>query len=73
MEGVGCLLCAWVVTLVIHADVAGVEADVVLVFVALVLCHGEQRGVLNLEPELPVFVFQQSLVLSLESQKNKLN
>lgn len=54
------------VTLVIHADVTGVEANVVLVFVALVLRYGEQRGVLHLQPELAVFVLQQGLVLSLE-------
>ena len=48
MEGVGCLLCGCVVTLVVHADVTGVEADVVLVLVALVLRHGEECGVLHL-------------------------
>jgi len=58
-------VCLCVVTLVIHADVTGVEADVVLVLEALVLRHSEHRGVLHLQPELAVLVLQHRLVLSL--------
>lgn len=51
----------------IHANAAGVEADVVLVFVSLVLHHVEERCVFYLQPEFAVFVFQHRFVLFLEN------
>ena len=56
------------VTLVIHADAAGVEADVVLVFITFVLSDAEQNGVLHLHPELSVFVLQYRLILLLQEE-----
>lgn len=41
----------------IHANAAGVEADVVLVFVPLVLHDVEERCIFHLQPEFAVFVF----------------
>lgn len=55
-----------ILTLVIHANAAGVEADVVLVFVSLVLHDVEERRVFHLQPEFAVFVFQRRLILFLE-------
>lgn len=55
-----------ILTLVIHANAAGVEADVVLVFVSLVLHDVEERRVFHLQPEFTVFVFQRRLILFLE-------
>ena len=55
-------------TLVVQADVTGVEADVVLIFVALVLGNAEENSVLHLQPELPVSVLQQCLILLLEGK-----
>lgn len=49
----------------VHANIASVETDVVLVFIAFVLCHTEQHSVLHLQPELAVFVFQYSFILLL--------
>lgn len=57
-------------TLVIETDVAGVEADVVPVFVAFVLCNTEQDPILHLQPEFSMSVIQNSLILLLEN-KNK--
>lgn len=56
-------------TLVIETDVIGVEADVVLVFVAFVLRHAEQHPILHLQPEFPMSVFQHRLVLLLGGKK----
>ena len=55
-------------TLMIHADVTGVEADVVLVFIAFILCYTEQHSMFHLQPELAMFVFQNSFILLLEKQ-----
>lgn len=57
--------CCWF-TLVIHADITGVEADVVLVFIAFILRYTEQNSVFHLQPELTMFVFQYSFILLLE-------
>lgn len=46
-----------VITLVIHANAAGVETDVMLIFVALVLHDTEQHTILHLQPEFTMFVF----------------
>lgn len=54
-----------ILTLVIHANAAGVEADVVLVFVSLVLHDVEERRVFHLQPEFAVFVFQRRFILFL--------
>lgn len=54
-------------TLVIHANTAGVETDVMLIFVALVLHDTEQQAILYLQPEFTMFVFQYSFVLLKES------
>lgn len=55
-----------VLTLVVHANAAGVEADVVLVFVSLVLHNVKERGILHLQPEFAVFVFQNRFILFLQ-------
>lgn len=60
-----------ILTLVIHANAAGVEADVVLVFVPLVLHDVEERCVLHLQPEFAVLVFQHRFVLFLENTKSQ--
>ena len=52
----------------IHANTTGVEADVVLVFISLILRDTEQHSVLHLQPELAMFVFQHSFVFLLEKQ-----
>lgn len=44
-------------TLVIHANAVGVEADIVLIFTAFVLSHAEQNSIFHLHPELTMFVF----------------
>lgn len=49
----------------IHANVTGVEAEVVLVFIAFVLRHTEQHSILHLQPELAMFVFQYGFVFLL--------
>lgn len=56
-----------ILTLVIHANAAGVEADVVLVFVSLVLHHVEERCVFHLQPEFTVLVFQRRFILFLDN------
>lgn len=56
----------------IHADITGVEADVVLVFIAFVLRHTEQHRIFHLKPELAMFVFQDSFILLL-GERWKLN
>lgn len=53
----------------IHANITGVEADVVLVFIAFVLRHTEQHSIFHLQPELAVFVFQYSFILLLGEKK----
>lgn len=54
-------------TLVIHANTAGVETHVMLIFVALVLHDTEQHAILYLQPEFTMFVFQYSFILLKES------
>lgn len=54
-------------TLVIHANTAGVETDVMLIFVALMLHNTEQHAILYLQPEFTMFVFQYSFVLLKDS------
>lgn len=49
----------------IHANAAGVKADVVLVFKALILCYTEEHSVFNLQPELAMLVFQYSFIFLL--------
>lgn len=49
-----------------HANTAGVEADVVLVFMAFVLSDAEQNTIFHLKPELAVFVFQYGFVFLLK-------
>lgn len=53
-------------TLMMHANTAGVEADVVLVSIAFVLSDAEQNAIFHLEPELAVFVFQYGFVFLLK-------
>lgn len=43
-------------TLVIHANAAGVETDVMLVAVTFILGHAEQHSIFHLQPELAVLV-----------------
>lgn len=50
------------ITLVIHANTAGVETDVMLIFVALMLHDTEQHAILHLQPEFTVFVFQYGFI-----------
>lgn len=50
-------------TLVIHANTAGVETDVMLIFIALMLHDTEQHTILHLQPEFTVFVFQYCFIL----------
>lgn len=57
-------MCSWF-TLMIHANITGVEADVVLVFIAFILRHTEQHSIFHLQPELAMFVFQYSFILLL--------
>lgn len=57
----------------IHANITGVEADVVLVFIAFILRHTEQHSIFHLQPELAMFVFQYSFILLLEKKRWKLN
>lgn len=52
-------------TLVIHADAAGMKADVVLIFKAFILSDAEQNGIFHLQPELAMFVFQCGFILLL--------
>ena len=59
--------CRWF-TLMIHADITGVEADVVLVFIAFILRYAEQHGIFYFQPELTMFVFQYSFILLLEKK-----
>lgn len=51
------------ITLVIHANTAGVETDVMLIFIALMLHDSEQHAILHLQPEFTVFVFQHGFIL----------
>lgn len=51
------------ITLVIHANTAGVETDVMLIFIALMLHDTEQHAILHLQPEFTVFVFQYGFIL----------
>lgn len=51
------------ITLVIHANTAGVETDVMLIFIALMLHDTEQHAILHLQPEFTVFVFQYCFIL----------
>lgn len=46
-----------VVTLMIHANTTGVEADVMLIFVAFILHHTEQHTIFHIQPEFTEFVF----------------
>lgn len=50
----------------IETNVTVVEADVVLVFVAFILCHTEQDTILHLQPELSMLVIQNCPILLLE-------
>lgn len=52
----------------IHANIAGVEADVVLVFITLVLRHTKQHSIFHFKPELAMFVLQYSFILLLEKR-----
>lgn len=61
-------MCSWL-TLMIHANITGVEADVVLVFISFVLRHTEQHSILHLQPELAMFVFQCSFFLLLGERR----
>lgn len=45
------------VTLMIHANTTGVEADVMLIFVAFILHHTEQHTIFHIQPEFTEFVF----------------
>lgn len=58
------------VTLVVQADTTSVKANVVLVFVAFVLCYTKQHSILHLQPELAVFVSNYTFVLFLENIKD---
>lgn len=53
----------------IHANAAGMEADVVLVFVAFVLSDTEQNSIFHLHPELSMFVFQHSFIFLLQQKQ----
>lgn len=56
------LLLGWF-TLVIHANTAGVETDIMLIFIAFMLHDSEQHTILHLQPEFTVFVFQYCFIL----------
>lgn len=57
------MLLLGLITLVIHANTAGVETDVMLIFIALMLHDTEQHTILHLQPEFTVFVFQYCFIL----------
>lgn len=62
------------ITLVIQANTAGVETDIMLIFVALMLHDTEQHTILDLQPEFAMFVFQYCFILLKEKkQQQKLN
>lgn len=51
------------ITLVIHANTAGVKTEVMLIFIALMLHNAEQHSILHLQPDFTVFVFQYCIIL----------
>lgn len=59
------------VTLMIKADCRGVETDIVLIFITLVLCHTEYNSILHLHPEFPMFILQHTFICLLPKHKIK--
>lgn len=53
----------------IQADAAGMEADVVLIFITFVLSDAEQNAIFHLEPELTVFILQDGFIFLLQKIK----
>lgn len=60
-------------TFMTHANIACLEADVVLVCTALVLRHNEQHSIFHLQPEFTMFVIQYSFILPLEKKDGNSN